>query len=115
MEATTEVVEVIESAPVPQPLPAELTSEAPQQDANTKKAKGFDTLDAVLKAITDQDEQIKAMRTQLQDMLATNVALKRGIKQIVTDAEKNGDLELELTSARKKLAMLKTFINGGAS
>src|SRR4051794_7156652 len=74
--------------------------------------KSFDSLDTVLKALNEQDEQLKAMKGAISDMLANNAALKRGIKQIVQDAQKNDELENELQQTRKKLAMLKTFING---
>jgi hypothetical protein len=93
----------------PEALPTSETDASPKPKAPVKV---LDNLDAVLRALSEQDEQLKAMKTQIQDLLTTNAALKRGIKQIVQDASKNDTLEEELQQSRKKLAMLKTFING---
>jgi hypothetical protein len=87
---------------------AEVTPEVP---AKPKAAKlQFDDIDSVIKALADQDEVLKSMKQQVQDMIAVNAALRKGIKQIVQEASKTDELTAELAATKKKLQTVKQFL-----
>ncbi len=88
--------------------PVAETAEAPSK---VKAAKAYDSLDSVVLAMSEQDEQLRAMKTQLQDMIAAGSALKKAVKQLVQDAAKDDSIEIELSQAKKKLATMKNFLN----
>jgi hypothetical protein len=73
-------------------------------------AKTYDSLEAVLKGMTDHEEQLKAMKSQIQEMLSNSAVLRKSIKQLVTDAQKGNAAEVELAQARRKLSTLKNFL-----
>jgi signal transduction histidine kinase len=91
---------------------AQTTDPTAAEPARAKPApKAYDSLDSVLRAMSEQDEQLRTMKTQLQEMIANSAALRKGIKQIVQDAQKNDSLEVELAQARRKLATMKNFLS----
>lgn len=73
-------------------------------------AKTFDSLEAVLKGLTEHEEQLKGMKSQISEMLSNSAVLRKSIKQLVTDAQKGNAAEAELVQARRKLSTLKNFL-----
>jgi len=103
-----EVSEQAISDTVTEAVEASQSAESPSKASKPKIA--FEDVDSVMKALADQDEVLKTMKTQISDMITTNAALRRGIKQVMQDTSKNDELHAELASARKKLATLKQFL-----
>jgi hypothetical protein len=110
---------VAEEAALPVPPPAEVVAAdslgdrvaAENSDMPLRpKAKGFEDVDSLLKALGEQDEQLKAMKQQITDVLATNALVRKSIKQIVQDASKNDEILAELASTKKKLHVIKQFL-----
>jgi len=94
-------------------LPSESSPAPVGTEATTKAkpaAKTYDSLDAVLKAMSDHEEQLKGMKTQIQEMLSNSAVLRKSIKQLVQDAQKGNAAEVELAQARRKLSTLKNFL-----
>ena len=89
----------------------ESSTAAVANDAKTKPAaKTYDSLEAVLQAMTDQEEQLRAIKSQVQELLSTNALLKKSVKQIVANAQKDDSAQQELVQARRKLNTLKNFL-----
>jgi len=73
-------------------------------------AKTYDSLEAVLQAMTEQEEQLRAIKGQVQELLTTNGILKKSVKQLVANAQKDDSAQQELVQARRKLNTLKNFL-----
>jgi len=76
-----------------------------------KNDKSKTDLDALLEMIGAQDETLKALKQQIQEMLGQNNNIRRGLRQVVKDASRNDALEAQLSLYKKKWSSLKNLLS----
>ena len=99
-------------SPVSEQAISDTVTEAVEASSKAAKAKpAVEDIDAVIKALADQDEVLKAMKTQISDMVTQNAALRKGIKQLVLDFKRV--LSINESACRLLFDVFEQFARAG--
>jgi len=100
----------VEAAPTETPKAPKGRRKVVEAEA-TSAGKPGATLDDVMELLDKQDEALKVLTGQAKEMLATNAAVRRAVRQAVKDASRHDELAAELDRFKKRWANLKSIVS----